>query len=1262
MNLHHITLEKPSSVTHSVAGNFFSAKSHDVALIKGSQQIEIISQNLSNALFFTALSIESFSQIRTAMTFRPVGFNKDFLVITSDSGMLTVLEFIEQENFSNFEHLTSNLRKEQKYTYKIILQETVYRSGCRRIAPGSLVAKDPKGRAILLAAIEKNKIIYLTSKNGENNGINVSSPLEANIANSLTYDIIGLDNGYNNPCFVAIEADYGDLETKESAIYTRAINKSVVIYEVDLGLNQVIRKKVIPVSQNARMLLSIPVTDTIIGGFCVIFDEKVQYRSISGDVVFEINFPTRIDLYKKKKNLQIIAHASYKLKNTFYFLLQNERGDMFKLWLENPAELKLAYLCTDKISNCMALTKTNYLFKGNENTDHSVIAIVNIDSLEGHSIYGDYYIPIPISDWKVDSMSVNQNVNQMRLDSDKFDNFSGQIIKPMNKFEGMKIIQNMTNLSGIVDAKFADLTGDNIGQLYALQSGVNGSSLISLKFSFEVQKLTEITPPIRPKALFPVKNLHTQEESNKSETQYLLLTIESKTCVLVVGEKITEVTEPVGFSTEDETLHLFDLYSIDRKRVAWVQITTKEIRVVSGSNKYTQLQMGPGKKIRLATNFEDKILIINTNNQIEFFKYNSQSNEVESESRADLDQEVICLCIFGSTGRSGSLMAAIGFADSTIKIYSLDLKSSLTRLSLLVLQSSPTCIEFSDGHLLIGSANGRLNRVYVDPMTGALGEIRVRNLGSRPIKIFKNINLKMDSGQEGSKNQSNSASNQGFFICGEQTYFVLEETELFEFVSVNLNETNKIRSICPIENKIGDRCFMYITESGTMKIVQILNEKKGAYKDKSMALNHTGRKIIINKENLSLIVLESQNRVHDKLTFARKLEKLNTHLEEKLGIRVDFGPDHLKLLTFQPKHTQWASNISIINPFTFARLFTLDLPNQKHIISAQIAQFKEFENQQTLLVSVCEEHDILKNTFKNAFIIAYAFEENNKRLSQTNITKTDDICTDMHGFRGKLLVGCGSYLRLYDMGKKQLLKKCEFKKKFTLINGIKTINQRIWVSDAMDSIHLIRFDDELNQFSEVADDILPRYVTCFEILDYNTVAVGDKFGNLFVLRLVQGAEDDQVKDLASYNLRWENGYLNGAPSKFEQLCTFYDVNLITSIQKIMNVRNKFEYLLVTNIEGKVFALLPFETKSDLDFFRHFELLMRMDEDNKHFVTGRNHLLYRGYYCAVKDVTDGDLCQTFLKYQPGEKKVIEESLERTHTEILKKLEDVRFLMV
>lgn len=70
----------------------------------------------------------------------------------------------------------------------------------------------------------------------------ISSPLDAHKSHTLTYDMVGIDVGYENPLFACIEADYGEIEEKDSGIQTGNIEKFLTFYEMDLGLNHVVRK------------------------------------------------------------------------------------------------------------------------------------------------------------------------------------------------------------------------------------------------------------------------------------------------------------------------------------------------------------------------------------------------------------------------------------------------------------------------------------------------------------------------------------------------------------------------------------------------------------------------------------------------------------------------------------------------------------------------------------------------------------------------------------------------------------------------------------------------------------------------------------------------------------------------------------------------------------------------------------------------------------------------------------------------------------
>lgn len=55
-------------------------------------------------------------------------------------------------------------------------------------------------------------------------------------------------------------------------------------------------------------------------------------------------------------------------------------------------------------------------------------------------------------------------------------------------------------------------------------------------------------------------------------------------------------------------------------------------------------------------------------------------------------------------------------------------------------------------------------------------------------------------------------------------------------------------------------------------------------------------------------------------------------------------------------------------------------------------------------------------------------------------------------------------------------------------------------------------------------------MTCFCILDYDTIAGADKFGNIFIVRLPSSVSDD-VDNPTGSRLLWDAGMLNGAPNK-----------------------------------------------------------------------------------------------------------------------------------
>ena len=59
----------------------------------------------------------------------------------------------------------------------------------------------------MISAMEKAKLVYILNRDAAAN-LTISSPLEAHKNNAIIHHIVGLDVGFENPLFAALEVDY----------------------------------------------------------------------------------------------------------------------------------------------------------------------------------------------------------------------------------------------------------------------------------------------------------------------------------------------------------------------------------------------------------------------------------------------------------------------------------------------------------------------------------------------------------------------------------------------------------------------------------------------------------------------------------------------------------------------------------------------------------------------------------------------------------------------------------------------------------------------------------------------------------------------------------------------------------------------------------------------------------------------------------------------------------------------------------------------
>ena len=549
-------------------------------------------------------------------------------------------------------------------------------------------------------------------------------------------------------------------------------------------------------------------------------------------------------------------------------------------------------------------------------------------------------------------------------------------------------------------------------------------------------------------------------------------------------------------------------------------------------------------------------------------------------------------------------------------------------------------------YLNVGLQNGVLLRTVLDPVSGDLSDTRTRYLGARPVRLFR------------VKTQGSEAvlaiSSRCWLLYYHQNRFHLTPLsyDSLEYVSGFTSEQ------CP-EGIVA-------ISSNTLRILAL--EKLGAvFNQQSFPLTYTPRKFVIHPETGNIITIETDHNVFTENTKRSRRQQMAEEMVEAAGedeqeaaaeMAANFLSEDLPENIFgAPKAGagQWASVIRILDPINGVTIDSVQLEQNEAAFSIAFVKFSQTGDVAYLLVGVAKDLYLNPKSVSGGSIHTFQIHEEGRKLQLIHVTPVEDVPYAICGFQGKVVISVGKLLRLYEMGKKKLLKKCENRHFPNCIVNIQNMGPRIYASDIQESVFFVRYKRADNQLVLFADDTLPRFVTTTGILDYDTVAIADKFGNLGVVRLPSNVDDEIDEDPTGVKSLWDRGWLGGASQKVETLTNFHIGETITSVQKATLIPGLSECVVYFTISGSIGVFVPFSSHEDYEFFQHLEMHIRNENAP---LCGRDHLSFRSYYMPSKNVIDGDLCEQYNSIEFPKQKSIAEELDRVPAEVSKKLEDIR----
>ena len=552
----------------------------------------------------------------------------------------------------------------------------------------------------------------------------ISSPLEAHKPQTLVFALVGLDVGYENPVFAALEVDYTESDQDPTGEGFDTIEKSLVYYELDLGLNHVVRKWSDPVDRTATMLFQVPGGADGPSGVLVCGLDNITYRHSNQDP-FRIAIPRRRGATENpERKRSIISGVMHKMRGAFFFLLQSEDGDLFKVTLDmvedengqatgEVKKLKIKYFDTVPISSSLCILKSGFLFVASETGDHQFYQFEKLGDDDNETEFDSESFPV-----------------------DPTETYTPIFFHP-RAAENVNLVDSIPSMNPIMDCKVANLTEEDAPQIYAICGSGARSTFRTLKHGLEVNDIVDSELPSVPSAVWTTKITRGDQYD-----AYIVLSFLNGTLVLSIGETVEEVTD-TGFLSTAPTLAVQQL-----GEDALIQVHPKGIRHIRKDRKVNEWPAPQHRSIVAATTNERQVAVALSSGEIVYFEMDEDGSLAEYDEKREMSGTVTCLSL-GEVpeGRVRSQFLAVGCDDSTVRILSLDPDSTLENKSVQALTSAPSALSImamadstsggSTLYLHIGLYSGVYLRTVLDEITGELSDTRTRFLGHKPAKLFR---------------------------------------------------------------------------------------------------------------------------------------------------------------------------------------------------------------------------------------------------------------------------------------------------------------------------------------------------------------------------------------------------------------------------------------------------------------------------------------------------------------------------------------------
>ncbi|SEI35550.1 YALIA101S07e03950g1_1 [Yarrowia lipolytica] len=1088
--LYHSTL-RSSSPKSAICGRFSGKSQQVITLSSTGNALYLYSHDGDTGTVTLIHTHLTHCQVREIRAFRLPGLKKDYVIASSDSGVISVLEF--------------------RHNRFVSLHKEAYgRSGIRRVVPGEFLAVDPKGRACMLASVEKSKLVYVLNRQGAD--IVISSPLEAHTS-CVTYFVVACDVAYENPVFAAIETPVGETSP----------GKQLVFYELDLGLNHVIRKAPVDIPNSTSHVTAVPGGTDGPGGVLVFSTNAIVHHvaGAAGGASTGAAGSTKIALPKPAAGYDnvIVASALHQSRDLFFYIAQNTRGDLFKISRDSETQhWSVLYFGTMScVCTSLTILKSAHMVCLSEQGDSHMMFFESLGDDDAPENVYDVISPSPY-------LTVTQTLFELKP---VFDSVVG------------------------VNTTSSDHVGPVPNVLSLISATRGGLKLISHALKPSIIVASPLPEP--PSKLWTMRD-------GAGSDKYIVLSYANATLVLEIGDSVVETTSS-GLTLDKPTLHCGSVGS------SYVQVMTDGMNVIPMSREGSSESLpatkwtAPSGQVICASSSSHQV-VLGLTSSLFYFEDTPGSELSAYDGAYELSSPPTAVAVAPvPAGRVRSPFVAVATDDETVRIVSVDPESMFETVAVQGLMATASSLALlSVGQVLylhMGLANGVYVRVELDPLTGEIvGSwskfVGLGRLSVVPVTCGGEESILVSSrGVKTCLGHVNATSDTWVPTGGNSApFFALDAISGEPLDLAHSFHTQD----CP-HGVIG-------VAGSTLKIFTVNTAQK--WTENEVKLEGTAKRLI----------------QHDAttLTITQNPDRLVSVDNGAVGITKDLG-----------------------GPPT-------------SICEVMFGDGKRY-------FAVGGSRDGSPGTSGTSGYISIF---SSSSLGHVHTTEVEAPPLALCAYNGLLVAGIGSQVRLYALGLKQVLRKAqiELSKRVTCLAHFAGSN-RVAVGDIRQSVTVcvVLEEDSGHVIYPLVCDKISRQVTCLFFVDYETVALGDRFGGFTMLRIPSEASKLADEDHNAVHLRQLEPTLNGpAHFRFDHVASFH----IEDVPVAIHMYN--DYLVVCGLLGTVSAFVPVVSPKQSRDLKTIEKFVCASDPG---LMGRDHGRFRGYYVPVKEVVDGDMLREVL---------------------------------